>query len=174
MANRPIKRCLTPLVIREIQFKPSVIYCFIPIRMAVIKKQKITGVGVDEVVVHLLSRVQLFATPCTAAHKASLAFTNSRCLLKLMSIELVMPSHHFILCRPSLLLPSIFPSIRVFSNESVLHIRWPKYWRFSFSIRPSNEYSGLISFNMDWFDLLVVPGTLKSLLKHNYSKASIL
>ena len=116
MANRPIKRCLTPLVIREIQFKPSVIYCFIPIRMAVIKKQKITGVGVDEVVVHLLSRVQLFATPCTAAHKASLAFTISRSLLTLMSIESMMPSNHLILCCP--LLPSIFPNIRVFSSES--------------------------------------------------------
>ena len=112
--------------------------------------------------------------PWTAACQASLSITNSRNLPKLMFLESVMPSNHLILCRPSLLLPSIFPSIRVFSNESVLHIRWPKYWRFSFSIRPSNEYSGLISFNMDWFDLLVVPGTLKSLLKHNYSKASIL
>ena len=100
--------------------------------------------------------------------------TSSQSLLKLMSIKSVMPSNHLILCRPLLLLPSIFPSIRVFSNESVLHIRWPKYWNFSFSIRPSNEYSGLISFRMDWLDLLVVQETLKSLLQHHSSKASIL
>ena len=99
---------------------------------------------------------------------------NSQCLLKLMSIEVVMPFNHLILCQPLLLLPSIFPSIRVFSNESVLHIRWPKYWTFSFSISPSNEYSGLISFRMDWLDLLAVQGTLKSLLQHHSSKASIL
>ena len=124
--------------------------------------------------VQLLRRVQLFATPWTAAHQASLSITNSQSLLKLMAFELVMPSIHLILCRPLFLLPSIFPSIRVFSNESVLHIRWPKYWSFSFSISPSNEYSGLISFRMDWLDLLTVKGTLKSLLQHHSSKASIL
>ena len=110
-----------------------------------------------------VAHVQLFATPWTAACQASLSITNSWSLLKLMPIELVMPSNHLILCRPLLLPPSIFPSIRVFSNESVLHIRWPKYWRFSFSTSPCNEYSGLISFRMDWLDLLAVPGTLKSL-----------
>ena len=124
--------------------------------------------------VQSLSRVQLFATPWTAACQASLSITNSRSLLKLMSIESVMPSNHFILCRPLLLLPSICPSIRVFSNESALCIRWPKYWSFSFSISPSNEYSGLISFRIDRFDLLAVQGTLKSLLQHHSSKASIL
>ena len=113
-------------------------------------------------------------TPWTAAHQASLSFTISQSLLKLMPIESVMPSKNLILCRPLLLLPSIFPSIRVFSNESVLCIRWPKYWSFSFSISPSNEYSGLMSFRMDWFDLLAVQGTLKSLLQHHSSKASIL
>ena len=112
-------------------------------------------------------------TPWTAAHQASLFNTNSQSLLKLMSIESVMPSNHLILCHP-LLLPSIFPSIRVFSNESVLHIRWPKYWSFSFSISPSNQYLGLISFRIDWLDLLAVQGTLKSLLQHHSSKASIL
>ena len=112
-------------------------------------------------------------TPWTATCQASLSITNSWSLLKLMSIESVKPSNHLILCRP-LLLPSIFPSIRVFSNESVLHIRWPKYWSFSFSISPSNEYSGLISFRMDWLDLLAVQGTLKSLLQHHSSKASVL
>ena len=111
-------------------------------------------------------------TPRTAAHQASLSITNSRSLLKLISIESVMPSNHPILCRPLLLLPSVFPSIRVFSSELVLHIRWPKYWSFSFS--PSNDYSGLISFRMDWFDLLAVQGTLKSLLQHHSSKASFL
>ena len=114
--------------------------------------------------VQSLSRVRLYATPWIAAHQASLSITNSRSSLKLMSIESVMPSGHLILCRPLLLLPSISHSIRVFSNESVLHIRWPKYWTFSFSISPSNEYSGLISFRMDWLDLLAVQGTLKSLL----------
>ena len=114
--------------------------------------------------VQLLSPLRLFATPWTAAHQASLSITNSQSLLKLMSIQLVMPSNHFILCCPRLLLPSIFPSIRIFSNESVLLIRWPKYWSFSFSISPSNEYSGLISLTIDWLDLLAVQGTLKSLL----------
>ena len=122
------------------------------------------------VVVQSLSHVQLFATPWTAARQASLAFTSSLSLLKLMSIESVMPSNHLILCRPLLLLPSIFPSIRVFSNESALRIRWLKYWSFSFSISPSNEYSGLISFRMDCFDLLAVQGTLKHLLQHHISK----
>ena len=121
----------------------------------------------------MLSHVQLFATPWTAARQACLSITNSWSLLKLMSIESVMPSSHLILCRPLLLLPSIFPSIRVFSNESALCIRWPKYWSFSFNISPSNEHSGLISFRMDWLDLLAVQGTLKSLLQHYSSKASI-
>ena len=114
------------------------------------------------VVVQSLSRVRLFATPWTAACQVSLSITNSQSLLKLMSIESVMPFNHLILCRPLLLLPSIFPSIRVFSNESALRIRWPKYWSFSFSISPSNEYSWLISFRIDWFDLFAVQGTLKS------------
>ena len=117
-----------------------------------------------------LSHVQLFATPWTAAHQASLSITNSQSLLKLMSIESVMPSNHLILCHPLLLLPSIFPSIRIFSNESVLCIRWPKYWTFSFSISPSNECSGLIFLRMDWLNLLAVQGTLKSLLQHHSSK----
>ena len=121
--------------------------------------------------VQSLSRVQLFATPWTAARQASLSMTNSWSLLKLMSIELVMPSNHLILCRPLLVPPSIFPSIRVFSNGSVLHIRWPKDWSFSFSISPSNKYSGLISFKMDWLDLLAVQRTLKSLLQHHTSKS---
>ena len=124
--------------------------------------------------VQSLSRVQLFVTPWTAAHQASLSITNSRSLLKLTSIESVMSSNHLILCCPLLLLPLTFPSISVFSNESVLCIRWPKYWSFSFSISPSDEYSRLISFRMDWFDLLPVQGTLKSLLQHHSSKASIL
>ena len=123
--------------------------------------------------VQLLSRVWLFVTPWTTALQASLSITNSQSLLKLMSIESVMPSNHLILCHP-LILPSIFPSIRVFSNESSLHIRRPKYWSFSFSISPSNEYSGLISFRMDWLDLFAVQGTLKSLLQHHSSKTSIL
>ena len=118
--------------------------------------------------------VRLFATPWTAARQASLSITNAQSLLKLMSIKSVMPSNHLILCHPLLLLPSIFPSVRVFSKESILHIRWPKYWSFSFSISPSNEYSGLISFRMDWLDLLAIQGTLKSLLQHHSSKASIL
>ena len=124
--------------------------------------------------VHLLSRVWLFAAPWTAARQASLSIINSRSLPKLISIELVMPSNHLILCRPLLLLPSIFPSIRVFSNESALRMRWPKYWSFSFSISPSNEHPGLITFRVDWLDLLSVQGTLKSLLQHHSSKASIL
>ena len=122
--------------------------------------------------VQSFSRVRLFETSWTAARQASLSITNSRSLLKLMSIKSVMPSNHLILCRPLLLLSSIFPSIRVFSSESVLHIRWPKYWSFSFSISPSNEYSGLISFTIDWFDLLTGQGPLKSLLQYHSSKAS--
>ena len=121
--------------------------------------------------VQSLSRVRLFATPWTTAR---LSITNSWSLLKLMTIESVMPSNHLIFCCPLLLTPSILPSIRAFSNESALHIRWPKYWCFSFSITPSNEHPGLISFRMDWLDLLAVQGTLKSLLQHHSSKASIL
>ena len=124
--------------------------------------------------VQSLSRVRLFATPWIAARQASLSIINSRSPPKPMSIESAMPSNHLILCRPLLLLPSIFPSIRVFSNETALRIRWPKYWSFSFSISPSNEHPGLISFRMDWVDLLAVQGTLKSLLQHHSSKASIL
>ena len=139
---------------------------------------------VKEDVVHLyngifssvqsLSCVRLFVTPWTAASQASLFITNSRSLPKPMSIESVMPSNHLILCHPLLLLPSIFPSVRVFSNDSAVCIRWPKYWSFSFNISPSNEYSGLISFRIDWLDLCAVQGTLKSLLQHHSSKASIL
>ena len=121
-----------------------------------------------------LSRVWLFATPWITARQASLSITNSRSSLRLMSIELVMPSSHLILCRPLFLLPPIPPSIRVFSNELTLHVRWPKYWSFSFSISPSNEHPGLISFRMDWLDLFAVQGTLKSLLQYHSSKASIL
>ena len=124
--------------------------------------------------VQSFSHVQLFVTPWTAACQASLSVNNSQSLLKLMSIELVMPSNHLILCCPLLLPPSVFPSIRVFSNESALRIRWPKYWSFSFSISPSNEYSGLISFRIDWLDLLTVQSTLKRLLQHHSSKASVL
>ena len=142
-------------------------------------KQVLTGIKGETdsntvmVVVQSLSNVRLFATPWTVAHQASLSFTISQNLLKLTSIELVMPSNQLILCHPLLLLPSILPSIRVFSNESVLRIRWPKYWSFSFSISSSNKYSGLISFRTDWFELLVVEGTLKSLLQYHSSKASI-
>ena len=130
--------------------------------------------SIVSVSVQSLSRVRLFVTPWTAAHQTSLSITNSQSLLKLLSIESVMPSNHLILCHSLFLLLSIFPSIRVFSNESGLPIRWPKYWSFSFSISPFNEYSGLISFRMDWLDLLAVQGTLKSLLQHHCSKASIL
>ena len=127
-----------------------------------------------EVVVQLLSRVQLFATPWTAARQASLSFTDSWSLLKLVSIESVMLSIHLVLCHPLLLLPSVLPSIRIFSSELALRIRWPKFWSFSFSISPFNEYSGLISFRVDWLDLLAVQGTRKSLLQHHILKASIL
>ena len=125
------------------------------------------------IVVQSFSHVRLSAIPWTAACQASLSFTISRSLLKLMSIEVGGPSNHLVLCHPLLLLPSIFPSIRVFSNEMALHIRWPKYWSFSFSISPSNEYSGLISFRIDWLNLLAVQGNLKSLLQYHSSKASI-
>ena len=125
-------------------------------------------------VVESLSLVRLFVTPWTSVHQASLSFTISQRLLTLMSTELVMPSNHFILCHPLLLLPSVFPSISVFSNELVLRIRWPKYWSFSFSISPSNEYSALISFRMDWLDFLAVQETLNNLLQYHSSKASIL
>ena len=125
-------------------------------------------------VVQSLSHVQLFVTPLTAARQASLSITNSWSSLKLTSIKSVMPSSHLILCRPFLPLPPIPPSIRVFSNESTLHMRWPKYWSFSFSIIPSKEIPGLISFRIDWLDLLAVQGTLKSFLQHHSSKASIL
>ena len=124
--------------------------------------------------VQSLSRARIFATPWTATQQASLSITNTWSLLKLTSIESVMPSNHLTLCRPLLLPPSVFPSIRVFFSESALHIRWPKYWSFSFSISPSNEYPGLISFRISWLDLLAVQGTLKSLLQHHSSKASIL
>ena len=124
--------------------------------------------------VQSLSRVRLFATPWIAARQASLSVTKSQSLLKLISIELMMPSNHLILCRHLLLPPSIIPSIRVFSNESALRIWWPKYWSFSLNVSPSNEHPGLISFRMDWLDLLAVQGTLKSLLQHDSSKASIL
>ena len=130
------------------------------------------GLHCPVVAVQSISHVLLFATPWTAARQASLSFTISWSLFKIISIDLVMPSNHLTLCHPLLFPPSIFPNIRVFSNESALRIRWPKYW--SFSISPSNEYSGLISFKMDWLDLLAVQGTLKSLLQHHSSKASIL
>ena len=126
------------------------------------------------IVVQSFSRVRLFVTPWTAAHKASLSITNSWSLFKLISIESVLQSNCLILCHPLLILPSIFPSIRIFSNEAVLCIRWPNYYSFSFSISPSNEYSGLISFRIHWFNLLAVQGTLKSLLQHHSSKVSIL
>ena len=137
-----------------------------------IKKEHTIGTCNNISLVQLLSCVQLSVTPWTAARRASLSITNSRNLLELMSNQSMMPSNDLILYRPLLLLPSIFPSIGVFSNESVIHIRWPRYW--GFSISPCSEYSGLISFRMDWFGLLAVQGTLKSLLQHHSSKASIL
>ena len=136
--------------------------------------RKIYQLSIKNVSVQSLSHVQLFVTPWTAAHQTSLSITNSQSLPKLMSIESVIPSNHLIFCHPLFLMPSIFPSIRVFSSESALHIRWPKYWSFIFNISPSNEHSGLISFRMDWLDHFAVQGTLKSLLQHCSSKASIL
>ena len=144
------------------------------IHCIVFKEYTMTQTSVQFSSVQSLSHVWLFETPWSAAHQASLSITSSRSLLKLMSIESVMPSKYLILCQPLLLLPSIFPSVRVFSNELFLRIRRPKYWSFSFSISPSNEYSGLISFRIDWLDLLAVQGTLKGLLEHHSSKASIL
>ena len=141
---------------------------------ALLTRPKPLTVSVQFSSVQSLSHVWLFATPWTAARQASLSITNFQSLLKLMSIESVLLSNHLIFCRPLLLPLSIFPSIRVFSDESALRIRWPKYWSFSFSISPSNEYLGLISFRIDWFDFLAVQGTLKSLLQHHSSKASIL
>ena len=138
------------------------------------KSNHVRNISVQFSSVQSLSRVQLSATPWIAACQASLSITNSRSSLKLMSIEWVMPSSHLILCRPLLLLPSIFPSIRLFSNESALRMRWPKYWSFSFNISPSHEHSGLISFRMDWLDLLIAQGTLKILFQHHSSKATIL
>ena len=135
---------------------------------------KVEHLFIRFVVVQSRSRARLFLTPWTEACQASLSFTISQSLLKPMSIELVMPSNQLIFCHPLLLLPSVFPSIRVFSNESALCIRWPKYWNFSFSVSPSNEYLGLISFRIDWFDLLAVQGTLKGLLQHHSTKASVL
>ena len=146
---------------------------FIPV-YTIVKSEKNCPVLITVRSVQSLSRVRLFATPWTEARQASLSFTISQSLLRLMSIESGMPSNHLILCHPLILLTSILPSIRVFSNESVLHIRWPKYWSFSFSISLSNEYLGLISFRMDWLDLLAAQGTLKSLLQHHSSKPSIL
>ena len=124
--------------------------------------------------VQSLSHVQLFVTPFSAAYQASLSFTTTLSFLKHMSIELVMPSNHLILCRPLLLLPSIFPSIRIFSSESALYIRWPNYWNFNFKISPSNEHPGLVSSTMDWFDLIILQGILTSLFQHHSTKASIL
>ena len=138
------------------------------------RKYLFSGTSFQFSSVQSLSPVRLCATPWTAAHQAFLSITSCQRLYKLMSIESVMPSNHLILCCPLLLPPSLIPSNRVFSNESALHMRWPNYWSFSFSISPSNEYSGLISFRMDWLDLLAVQGTLKSLLQCHSSKASIL
>ena len=157
---------MTQLLLRLPLYEISVLFCFFLVTEVHLIYNAVSVSSVD--VVQPLGRVQLFATPWTAPHQASLSLTNSQSLLKPMSIELVMPSNHLILCRPLLLLPSIFPSIRVFSKESVLCIRWPKY--SSFSISPSNEYSVLI----DWLDLFAVQGTLQSLLQHHSSKASIL
>ena len=146
--------------------------CFLKCSVLVMVHRVLLSVQFSSV--QFLSCVQLFVTPWTAACQVSLSISNSQSLLKFMSIESVMPSNHLILCHPLLLLPSLFPSIRVFSNESALHIRWPKYWSFNFKISPTNEHPGLISFRMDWLDLLAVQGTLKNLLQCHNSKASVL
>ena len=167
-------------IVGEVEKNPPALKCFFPTvkdfnsAVSLAKQVRKPASLQGHQSVQLLCHVRLFATPWTAAHQASLYITNSRSLLQVISILLVRPSNHLILCLPLLLLFSIFPSIRVFSNESVLRIKWPKYWSFSFSISPSNEYSGLISFRIDWFDPLAVQGTLRSLLQHHSSKASVL
>ena len=167
-------------VLKTVKMPYFVLYILYHNKNKLINKKNAIKVSIKGVQHHQFSSVQslnhvwLFVTPWTAARQASLYITNSRSLLKLMSIKSVMPSNHLIHCHPLLLLPSILPSIRVFSNKSVLRIRWPKYWSFSFSISPSKEYSGLVSFRIDWLDLLAVQGTLKSLLQYYTSKASIL
>ena len=161
---------MTQLLLRLPLYEISVLFCFFLVTEVHLIYNAVSVSSVA--VVQPFGRVQLFATPWTAPHQASLSLTNSRSLLKPMSIELVMPSNH--LCLPFLLLPSVFPSINVFPNELVPHIRWPKYWNFSFGISPFNEYLWLISFRIDWFDLLPVQGTLKSLLLHQNSKAPLL
>ena len=150
------------------------LYVYLPLIHVVVQQKPIQHCKAIIFSVQLLSHARLFATPWTAACHTSLSITNSLSLLRLMSIKSVMPSSRLILCCPLLLLPSIFPSIRVFSHESALHIRWPKYWSFSFNISPSSEHPGLISFRMDWLDLLAVHETLKGLLQHHSSKALIL
>ena len=161
-----------PLKDKHISWRMLVVLLCIDFLRHILIKLLICSVQLSSV--QSLSCVRFFAIPWIAAHQASLSITSSQSLLKLMSIKLVRPSSHFILCRPLLLLPPISPSIRVFSNESTLLMRWPKYWSFIFSIRPSNEHPALNSFRMDWLDLLAVQGTLKSLLQHHSSKASIL
>ena len=166
--NKSIENCIIkPLCMYNPTFEVVVVTKWDHVYKAFIQSLNISSV-------QSLSHVRLFATSSTAVHQASLSITNSRGLPKLISIELLMPSSHLILCHPLLLLPSIFPSIRAFSNESALLMRWPKYWSFSFNISPPNEHPGLISFRMDWLDLLAVQGTLKSLLQYHSWKASIL